>query len=124
MDYVTYGFGCLIDSNTIIQAVTAMSHADGALSGAGDSEQYQAGVRLRRAIGNSFLSLSAINEHYDFNATGQEINQWVYKALYSLPLGGPRTTAYTGYQYIDRRSNRNDGVFTEHLLLFYVTQRF
>lgn len=124
MDYVTYGFGCLIDSNTIIQAVTAMSHADGALSGAGDSEQYQAGVRLRRAIGNSFLSLSAINEHYDFNATGQEIHQWVYKAIYSIPLGGPRTTVHSGYQYIDRDSNRNAAAFTEHLLLFYVTQRF
>ena len=124
MDYVTYGFSYLIDSSTVIQAVAGMSHADGALSGAGDSEQYQAGVRLRRAIGNSFLSLSAINEHYDFNATGQEINQWVYKALYSLPLGGPRTTAYTGYQYIDRRSNRNAAAFTEHLLLVYVTQRF
>jgi len=44
--------------------------------------------------------------------------------LYTLPLGGPRTTAYTGYQYIDRRSNRNAAAFTEHLLLVYVTQRF
>lgn len=124
MDYVTYGLSYLIDSNTVIQAVAGMSQADGALSGAGNSEQYHAGIRLRKSVGNSFLSLSAINEHYDFNATGQEIDQWVYKAIYTLPLGGPRTTAYTGYQYIDRNSNRNAEAFTEHLLLFYVTQRF
>lgn len=124
MDYVTYGFSYLIDSNTVIQAVAGMSRADGVLSASGNSEQYQAGVRLRRAIGKSFLSISAINEHYDFNATEQQIEQWVYKVIYSFPLGGPRTTAYTGYQYIDRRSNRNPATFTEHLLMFYVTQRF
>lgn len=124
MDYITYGFSYLIDSNTVIQAVAGMSQADGAMSGSGNSEQYQAGVRLRRAIGKSFLSISAINEHYDFHATQQQIEQWVYKVIYSFPIGGPRTTAYTGYQYIDRRSNRTTATFTEHLLLFYVTQRF
>jgi hypothetical protein len=125
MDYVMYGISYAISSQTILQAVVGASNADGSLSGTSDAKEYHAGIRLRHTFGtfgHSFLSLSAINEHYEFSSTRQQIDQWVYKALYSLPLRSPRTTAYTGYQYIDRHSNNN--AFTEHLLVFYVTQRF
>lgn len=123
MDYMQYGLSYMCDSTTVLQLVTGASQGDGALSGAGNFEEYHAGVRLRKTIGNSFLSLSAINERYEFRSAGQEINQWVYKAIYSHPLS-PRTSAWTGYQFIDRHSNLTNTAFSEHLLLFYVTQRF
>lgn len=123
-DYVNYGLSYLINSKTVIQAVGGGYQNNGVLSGLGNSKMYNAGIRLRHAIGRSFLSISAINEHYDFDSTGQEIDQWVYRALYSLPFRDPRTTAYIGYQYMDRKSNLNSAAFAEHLLLFYVTQRF
>lgn len=122
-DYGTYGISYLIDSETVIQAVMGISKNDGSLSGTRDAKQYYGGVRLRRSFGKSFMSLSAINERFEFNSTGQVIDQWVYKALYSLPLSA-RTTAYTGYQYIDSQSNRGVSAFKEHLLLFYMTHRF
>lgn len=123
MDYLQYGLSYLVDSNTVVQLVTGVSQGDGALSGAGNSETYHAGLRLRKSIGNSFFSVSAVNEHYDFHSSGQEIDQWVYKAIYSHPLS-PRTSAWTGYQFIDRYSNRTSTAFSEHLFIFYVTQRF
>lgn len=124
-DYLSYGFNFQASSKSLLQAVTGVSNTNGGLTRSGDATRIWQGVRLRTTLGQSNVSVSAIHENYDFQGgQSQKIDQWIYKALYGLPVGGVRTTAYTGYQYMDRRAEGGVSSFQEHLFLLYVTHRF
>lgn len=124
-DYLSYYLNFCLNSHTMLQAIGGVSNTYGALTGSGDATRNFQGIRLRSILGQSNISLSAIHESFDFKGGGpQQIDQWVYKILYGLPIGGYRTTAYTGYQYIDRRATGGIDSFQEHLFLLYITQQF
>lgn len=124
-DYFNYGISYLLNSTTVLQGVAGYYQLDGSFTGLADSNNTYAGLRIRQGLGRFFLSLSAVYERYEFIQAAAETDQWVYRAIVGLPIGGVNTMAYAGYQYIDRRTSPNNtGTFTEHLLLFYVTQRF
>ena len=124
-DYVTYGVNFQLSIQTTLQALAGVSKTYGGLTQSGDATRTFQGIRLRTALGQSNVSFSAIHENYEFQGGGsQQIDQWTYKVLYGLPIGGFRTTAYTGYQYIDRRASGGINSFQEHLYLLYVTHRF
>jgi hypothetical protein len=125
-DYVNYGLNFALNAQTMIQAVTGISQTDGRLTRSGDATRSYQGLRIRTALGGSNVSVSAIHENYDFKGGGvNQLDQWIYKILYGLPIGGPRSMAYTGYQYIDRRSTSGGtSSFQEHLFLLYFVHRF
>lgn len=125
-DYVNYGVNFALNSQTMIQAVAGISETDGSLTSSGDAFRSYEGLRIRTTLGSSNVSVSAIHENYHFKGTGAtQLDQWIYKILYGLPVGGPRTMAYTGYQYIDRRSTSGGtSSFQEHLFLLYLVHRF
>jgi len=124
-DYVNYGVNLQITSGSLLQALAGISNTYGSLTQSGDATRTFQGIRLRTTLGQSNVSISAIHENYDFKGGGsQQIDQWIYKVLYGLPIGGFRTTAYTGYQYIDRQAGGGIASFQEHLFLIYLTHRF
>jgi hypothetical protein len=124
-DYLTYGLNFQLSSNTTLQAVAGISNTYGELTQSGDAMRTFQGIRLTTTLGQSNVSLSAIHENLDFKGGGaQTLDQWIYKVLYGLPIGGVRTTAYTGYQYIDRRTTGGIDSFQEHLFLLYLTHSF
>ncbi|MCX6838517.1 MAG: hypothetical protein NTX35_12005 [Verrucomicrobia bacterium] len=124
-DYLTYGLNFQLSSNTTLQAVAGISNTYGELTQSGDAMRTFQGIRLTTTLGQSNVSLSAIHENLDFKGGGaQSLDQWIYKVLYGLPIGGARTTAYTGYQYIDRRATGGIDSFQEHLFLLYLTHSF
>jgi hypothetical protein len=124
-DYVNYGVNLQITSRSLLQALAGISNTYGSLTQSGDATRTFQGIRIRTTLGQSNVSISAIHENYDFREGGaQSLDQWIYKVLYGLPIGGVRTTAYTGYQYIDRRANGGSDSFQEHLFLLYLTHSF
>lgn len=124
-DYVNYGVNLQITSHSLLQALAGISNTYGSLTQSGDATRTFQGIRIRTTLGQSNVSISAIHENYDFREGGaQSLDQWIYKVLYGLPIGGVRTTAYTGYQYIDRRANGGSDSFQEHLFLLYLTHSF
>ncbi len=124
-DYLSYGINFQLSSRSILQAVAGISNTYGGLTQSGDATRTWQGIRLRTTLGQSNVSISAIHENYDFKGGGsQQIDQWIYKVLYGLPIGGFQTTAYTGYQFIDRRASGGIGTLQEHLFLLYLSHRF
>lgn len=124
-DYVNYGVNLQITSRSLVQALAGISNTYGSLTQSGDATRTFQGIRLRTTLGQSNVSISAIHENYDFKGgEAQSLDQWIYKILYGLPIGGVRTTAYTGYQYIDRSANGGTDSFQEHLFLLYLTHNF
>lgn len=123
-DFVHYGFNYVVNQRANIQGVSGYYQTDGSLTQSSTFDAAFAGIRLRHGIGQrSFLSLSSVAERYDFQGSGQEINQWIHRAIFGFPVFR-NTFGYTGYQYIDRHSNQAAASFTEHLLLFYLVCRF
>jgi hypothetical protein len=124
-DYLTYGLNFQLSLNTTLVAMAGINDTYGDLTQSGDAKSMFQGIRLRTTLGQSNVSLSAIHENLDFKGGGaQSLDQWIYKVLYGLPIGGARTTAYTGYQYIDRRATGGIASFQEHLFLLYLTHSF
>lgn len=125
-DYVNYGINFAISPYTVLQATAGVSQTDGSLTQSGEATRSYQGFRIRTSLGLSTFSLSAIHETYDFTgSSGYEVDQWIYRALFAMPVGGQRTTAYTGYQFIDRgTTSRTSSSFQEHLFLLYMSHRF
>gem|GEM_PF-5924775 len=127
-DYLNYSVNFAVNPYTTLQALAGVSKTDGRLTQSGEAKRVYQGIRIRTSLGYSNLSISAIHEAYDFKGSnGYLLDQWIYRALFSLPVGGPRTTAYTGYQFIDRGSTtvvNSSSSFQEHLFILYMSHRF